>query len=423
MRVLWFTNTSSCYCREGSSANCYNGGGWISSLEIELRKRQDVELGVCFYANWVSDCKKEKQNGTTYYLLPRPKKSLKYIVETIVEKPEISSWKHEKLAMPALVSVVDDFKPDVIQVFGSENIYGMIAKYVSVPVVLHIQGILTTYLNAFLPPFVSWRMYVKQDMSFKNIFRRLSDKIAWKRNSLTEQRMVSVVENFMGRTQWDKRIVKLLNPKACYYHCNEILRDVFYDSKPIRELPQKPRFVTTISSQLYKGYDIVLKTASILKDKNIDFAWEVFGDIQPAFIEKRCKIKHENVNIQLAGVASAEQIKNALLHSTAYIHTSYIDNSPNSLCEALVLGVTSIANDVGGVSSLIDDGKTGLLVPANDPYQMAFLMKYLAENADVNMEMGRRAREVAMKRHNRMAITNRVIEIYQDILSKQEENE
>ena len=99
MRVLWFTNTSSCYKR--GSANCYNGGGWISSLEMELKKRADVELGVCFYASIVADLKKEKQDCTVYYILPSPKKSVKYIVEKIVSRPEKTTYNNNKLCQTA----------------------------------------------------------------------------------------------------------------------------------------------------------------------------------------------------------------------------------------------------------------------------------------------------------------------------------
>ena len=74
---------------------------------------------------------------------------------------------------------------------------------------------------------------------------------------------------------------------------------------------------------------------------------------------------------------------------------------------------------MGGIPTLIEDGFTGYLVPANDPYQMAFLMKFLAESKDVNIEMGKRAKEVAMKRHDRRTIVNRVMDIYEEILSKE----
>lgn len=417
MRVLWFTNTSSCY-QQGGGSKGYNGGGWIASLEEELKKCKDVELGICFYVNNVVTPKKEIQNGTVYYILPRPHKTISYTLKTVFNGPEKASLDHERIAMPILQKVVEDFAPDVIQVFGSENIYGLIAAYVSVPVVLHIQGILSPYLNAFLPPFISWRMYLWQDKSFKAMLGRISNRIAWRRNSITEKRMVGAVRYFMGRTVWDERIVKLLNPEAHYFHCDEILRNVFYLPVHEHRLPDIPTFVTTISSQLYKGYDMVLKTALILKQRLNCFEWKVFGDVSPTLIEKEFHIRHESVNVKLMGVASAEDIREALLHATAYIHTSYIDNSPNSLCEASLLGVSSISTMVGGVSSLIEDGRTGFLVPANDPYQMAFLMNYMVEHPEINLEVGKKARQVAMKRHDRQAIAEKVVGIYKSLIKE-----
>lgn len=415
MRILWFTNTSSCYQQDGNKG--YNGGGWIASLEEELKQCKDIELGVCFYANNVVTPKKEVQNGTLYYILPRPHKTISYTLKTIFNSPEKASLNHERIAMPILQKVVEDFAPDVIQVFGSENIYGLIAAYVSTPVVLHIQGILSPYLNAFLPPFISWKMYLWQNKSFKAVLGRISNRIAWQRNSITERRMVGTIKYFMGRTVWDERIIKLLNPKAHYFHCDEILRNVFYLPVSERRFPDVPTFVTTISSQLYKGYDIILKTAMILKQKLKCFEWKVFGDVSPALIEKEFHIKHENVNVKLMGVASAEDIREALLHATAYIHTSYIDNSPNSLCEAMLLGVTSISTSVGGIPSLVTDGQTGFLVPANDPYQMAFLMRYIAEHPEINLEIGNAARETAIKRHDKNAIAERVVSIYKSLIN------
>lgn len=416
MRVLWFTNTSSCY--KSGSGNYYNGGGWISSLEMEMKKRKEIELGVCFYVRSVSKPKKEKQEGTTYYLLPRSAKTIKYTLKTIIKKPEETTWEHEKLAIPELINVVKDFNPDIIQVFGSENIYGLIANHVSIPVVLHVQGILTTCLNSFLPPFVSWQMYLWQSLSWNNVLRRISDRIAWRRNSVTEQRMMQSIKYFMGHSVWDERVTRLFSPDSTYYYCSEMLRNTFYDSSNGRELPAKPVFVTTISSPLYKGYDLLLKTARELKKVMPDFEWKVFGYVNDKFIGKVFKVNHEDVNVSLMGVASAEQIKDALLHATAYVHTSYIENACNSVCEAQILGVPCIAAYAGGIPSIINDGQTGFLVPTNDPYQMAFLMQFLAENPAINMEIGEKARQTAIKRHGRSMIVGRVMEIYTDILSK-----
>ena len=42
-------------------------------------------------------------------------------------------------------------------------------------------------------------------------------------------------------------------------------------------------------------------------------------------------------NITLRGIVSAEELANSLSEATVYVHPSYIDNSPNSICEAQVI--------------------------------------------------------------------------------------
>ena len=81
MRVLWFTNTPSCYCDKQVG---YTGGGWIFSLEKELRKSvgNQMELGICFYHRQQISLAKVVHNGVTYYPCPRPKKSFWVAIST-----------------------------------------------------------------------------------------------------------------------------------------------------------------------------------------------------------------------------------------------------------------------------------------------------------------------------------------------------
>lgn len=422
MRVLWFTNTPSCYCDKKGG---YNGGGWIASLEKQLLNKtytqtdEALEIGICFYYHDQTPPPfKTVQNGVVYYPVPRPKKSFTYTLKTILESPTHASDRHEELAIPPLLNVIRDFQPDLIHVFGSENIYGLLASYNVPPVVLHIQGILSPYLNAFLPPFVSWFMYFRSAKSIRGILQNISEKIAWERNSITEQRIFKSVKYFMGRTEWDKNVVRVLNPTAQYFYCSEILRDAFYLNAPKRKLPSKyPVFVTIISSQLYKGIDFLLKTAKILKNiMKIEFEWNVYGNVVSTIAQEISGTNPQDVNVHLLGVASSEDLADALLHATAYIHPSYIDNSPNSLCEAMILGCTCISTNVGGIPSLIEHGENGFLVPANDSYSLSYWMTTVSEDFHLNETIGRNARKTALERHDKLKVAERVIEIYRQIL-------
>lgn len=417
MRVLWFTNTSSCYSENGKNTK---GGGWISSLENELKKHSQIELAVCFYYNHTG---KEVIDETTYYPVKRHSKNILYILKQVFCNKSEASVEHEALAVPDLLSVVNDFKPDVIQVFGSENIYGILANHIDVPIVLHIQGVLSACYNAFLPPGVSWHDYLFADWNPKHILSRFSNKLAWSRNVLSEQRMFKKIKYVIGRTEWDKNVSAVLGSAAnsIYYHCDEILRDAFYVDAD-RHPSEKIIFVTTISAFLYKGYDIVLKTANILKNMmGLEFEWRIYGYVDTVLAQKKSGLYPENVNVRLMGLASAEQLQEILLYATAYIHTSYIENSCNAIGEAQMMGCPCIVCNVGGVSASIENNVSGYLIPSNDIYQLAYKMDYLAKHPEEREKFGQAGKTAARKRHDKAAICNRVLEIYQDILSYENE--
>jgi len=79
------------------------------------------------------------------------------------------------------------------------------------------------------------------------------------------------------------------------------------------------------------------------------------------------------------GVADAVRFTGRLEHSklpglyreaSVALNPSTVDNTPNSLLEALASGVPIVSTDVGGVPYLVAHEKTALLVPAGDPLAM-----------------------------------------------------
>lgn len=411
MRVLWI-GSSGHYVPSHSSQGGYNGGGWITSLQKEMMKIPNIILGVSFCKD--GEPEKVVQNGVIYYPIPNHVKSFK---DKIIDFYHIHDVKRDEILWPyykdKFRSVIDDFKPDVVHIFGSEKYEGLAAFVTgTIPTVLHVQGLLSLYVNVFLPPDFSKWQYIMSGNSLAGIFHNYQYLAYWRRSVYREKAVLKAVPYLLGRTEWDKQALSILNSKAKYYYGGELLRDVFYVERD-RIIPNKLVIVTIISFPTYKGYDVILKVANILKNElHLDFEWIVYGDVEPTFMERHLRLHHQNLNLNLCGVASAEQIQDSLLRCTLYFHPSYIENSSNAIAEAMLTGIPVVASRVGGNDSLVEHGKTGFLYPATDPYVAAYYVNQLADNKDLNVMFGKNAQKVAKVRHDKNKIVKELLQVY-----------
>ena len=117
------------------------------------------------------------------------------------------------------------------------------------------------------------------------------------------------------------------------------------------------------------------------------------------------------------GRRSAEDVAQQLLESDIYVHTSRIDNSPNGLCEAMILGLPVVSTNVGGVPSLLEHGRQGILVPPGDPWAMAGAVLQLHGAPDLAAQKGLEARKRALVRHNLPSVARSVLRIYERVLT------
>ena len=406
MRVLWFSVTPSLF---NPISNSHNGGGWIASLEQIVRQHKEIELGIAFYLG--KDYKVYTNDGVRYYTLPSD------------GRHALAKWMCPESAerrVKRYIDVIEDFNPDVIQIFGSENDFGLVCGKTDVPIVIHIQGSMPPYHNALFPIGMNrYDFLFGRGLTWRRRLVGWRSEPSFRRDASREIQILKSCRHFMGRTEWDRRIVGLFNPNANYYHCEEALRDSFIRSdKTWQGYGNGPfSIVSVISSPWYKGVDLILKTAKLLKENcSIDFEWRVYGISDIRFFEKKYGISANDVHVRIMGSVGKDKLVESLCASSVYVHPSYIDNSPNSVCEAQYIGLPIIATNVGGISSLIADGRSGMLVPANDPYTLASKLKQLYETPDLATLMGAEARKEAVRRHNPEQIGLRLIEIYRLVL-------
>jgi glycosyltransferase involved in cell wall biosynthesis len=411
MKILWLTNTPSNASQEFGH-NSF-GGGWISSLETLLTERSDHRLGVCFFYNGVL-FKKLKKGNVDYFGVPIKKGNA---ISRVLMR-HFARLEDDESAY--FNEVMDEFKPDLIHVFGTESGYGKILMNRSEKVLFNIQGLLVPISNNYFPLGFS-RIKILSWCNFNSILRGITplhDFRIFKKKAIREDTIIKFWKYFIGRTDWDRNYIHLINPKAKYFHCEEMLRSEFFSnewSQP-SELTKDNLIVigTTISPNLYKGLDLIYKVLEVMEGYKI--CWKIFGVDEEDFINqislRVATNGKKNTNIHFYGMLNASELINQLKTCHFFVHPSYIDNSPNSVCEAMMLGMPVLSSSVGGIKTLVKNEETGILFNPYDSYDLAGLLVHLFNNFEKAKQMGLNARQVAMKRHSPQAIISQLNSIY-----------
>lgn len=413
MKVLWFEVTEPSKYKDNGLVI----GGWQDSLENIVRECSDIELSIAFETN---DACAQKKNidGVTYIPICKEKKFIDKIKEKINWNLRIQNLKQ------TMKKIVDEVNPDLIQVFGTEWPYGLVADMTNKPVVIHIMGALVQYSNALYAPGFSSNDLVRS-VPFFNFWKKIkfarSQKLFSKQVDC-EKEVWKIVKYYMGRTRWDKNLSKIMHPNSIYFHVEEALRSEIMLEGQIWNVPQnsKIRLISTGCSSFWKGPDMMLRTAKILKNCEFDFEWIVAGNMSSDIkdcVEKKIGSTFEENNIKLIGFTKPSDLRKILCQSTLYIHTAYVENSPNSICEAQILGVPVVSTNVGGISTLL--GEDGIMVPANDPWQMAYAIIELVRDKAKMEQFSKSGREKALRRHNTENIKNQLLCCYSSILKQQ----
>jgi glycosyltransferase involved in cell wall biosynthesis len=100
-----------------------------------------------------------------------------------------------------------------------------------------------------------------------------------------------------------------------------------------------------------------------------------------------------------------------------YVLPSHIENQPNSLLEAMLLGVPCVAALVGGVAELVEPGVSGLVYHDSDPFALAAAIAKVLDEPDAARSLGEAAQSRARSRYDREAIAHTTREIYHKVLA------
>lgn len=100
------------------------------------------------------------------------------------------------------------------------------------------------------------------------------------------------------------------------------------------------------------------------------------------------------------------------LNSHIFASCSSIENSPNSVGEAMILGTPVVSSDVGGVKNMLIHNEEGYIYPFDEYYMLAYYIMKIFKNDDLALKLSGNARCHARKTHDEHTNTERLYQIY-----------
>lgn len=416
MKVLWIVNKIFPYPASILNIKESVFGGWLQSLADNLKYVNNVNLGIAtvYYGKQIKILENE---NIKYYLIPGAP-ALKY--NSNLEK----YWSYVK----------EDFKPDLVHIHGTEYAHGLafMKKYPNIKTVISIQGLISSlekvyYGNIEIKEIIkniTIRDVIKQD----NIFRQKNKFINRAKN---EVEMLKRAKAVIGRTTWDFANTKAINPKLKYYKGNETLRKIFYKNKWNIQNIEKDTIFCSQAGYPIKGFHYLIEAVNILKKTKPNIKVYVAGNNiidNKSIINKAKKtgyakyisnlIKKYNLQNQIyfLGMLNENEMLDRLLKTNVFVLPSVIENSSNSLAEAMILGMPCVATNTGGTMDIVEHKKEGFLYPYTEPALCAEYISRFLNSKELCIEYGTNARNKALVRHNPDKNVQDILNIYQDVM-------
>lgn len=411
MRVLWFTNCIMPDYAKERLLPCAVGGGWMSALLCAIRQyAPEIRLSIAFETKKSDFAKIE---GVDYYALgSRNDSEFQSNVENCLQVAN----------------------PDVIHIHGTENIAQVLPESVfrHKRVVLSLQGIMDACAKNYFGG-LTWSELKRFENPIRRLLHRLNvQQIAaeWlKERTPKECAICERVRFFMGRTKFDANWIHCVNPKARYFHVDEILRPEFYQGRTWSADPQgHVIYAGAAFSYPLKGGHWLLRALAIVKRRYPDVELRVAASqncISPRLQDRIRRGEYQRYLIDLvdkldlrANVIflpslSAGQVRKELERANVYCLASTMENSPNSLCEAQMVGTPVVTTNVGGVRDFVQDGRTGYLVPPCSPEALAHTLGSVFRMKKTQLEtMTTDAYFRAVQRHDSRRIIQDLLQAY-----------
>lgn len=151
-----------------------------------------------------------------------------------------------------------------------------------------------------------------------------------------------------------------------------------------------------------------------------------FPDLKLTIVGRRDNIGYSNELVKSAsrlGIAdkvffideiSQTELANLMAAASVFVLPTYSEGLPRVIFEAMATSLPVIASRVSGIPDIIEDGKTGWLVPPGDEQALAERLRWVLQHTNTALEIGQRAQSMV----DEVFSTERYIQGYSQLFSQ-----
>ena len=294
-----------------------------------------------------------------------------------------------------LVKVILEEKPDIVQCNGSDTLKYMIAAsfFTSrVPIVYRNISMISEWVNT-----------TPKKIFYKSLFRKVAHVSSVGKEAL---------EDFV-----------------CTFNYPRARTSVIRRGIPIKELPGS-KFNATLKDklQLVQEDKLVVHIGNFSPEKNHEFLLDIFSEIKNEnshvklicigdgllFENIKSLIKRRNLEDTIFLLGFRKDVPELLAACDCFVLSSKIEGVPGVILEAATQKKPSVATDVGGVSEVLIDGRTGYLINDFDRNSFKNKLMYLLFDEQANKKFGESAYQLVLEEFN----PNKNAKIFEDLYQK-----
>jgi glycosyltransferase involved in cell wall biosynthesis len=159
------------------------------------------------------------------------------------------------------------------------------------------------------------------------------------------------------------------------------------------------KILTVANLRAEKAHEVLLQAASAMLSRHPHLQFQIAGD-GPRLGELRALASALGIADRVTFLGHREDVPALLAQADAFVLPSRSEAFPNGAIEAMAAGLPVVASAVGGLLDLIEPGRTGLLVPPDDPLALADALDGLVRAPARGAALGAAARDDVVRRYS-----------------------